>query len=380
MLTQIDKFNKGQEPKRVLIMGETLEAAGAERQLITDATILSRAGWNVALVSWAGGSLEDSIPQRVQVFRLYSSSWAGRLRALLGICREFRPDVIQSHLTGANMLAAVAGQLLNVPVVVTEHGLGLWRMSKLRYRSAVATTYLAAKEIQCVCNATRHVKTSKEHAPQAKTTVVHNCFARDSVADSSSGALLRKELQIPTDAVVVVFAGRLIDVKRPDLLMALADRLLSAATSTYLIIAGDGPWQMRIKNWSSVSNFRERVKLIGVSSNMCAVYGAADVFLSTSIREALSLTLIEAAASKLPCIAFEVGGNGEVIAPEQTGFLIPFGDIESFSEQLIKLVSNANLRVVIGRSAGKRAERLFSPEVRLHSLEACYARLISGKT
>mgnify|MGYP001175235807 CR=1 FL=1 len=380
MMAKIDKFQQRKRPGRVLLMGETLEPAGAERQLVTDATILSRAGWNVALASWAGGALESHLPQEVQVCRLRSSSWAGRLRSLLSYCMEFRPEVIQSHLTGANMLAAIVGYLLSIPVVVTEHGLGLWRMNKLRYRVAVKITYLCAKEIQCVCNTTRHIKMSNEHAPLAKTTVVHNCFSRDSVADGPSGSLLRKDLKIPTDAVVIVFVGRLIDVKRPDLLMVLAQRLLTADESTYLIIAGDGPWQIRIRNWSFKSGIRERVKLIGVSSNMRAVYGAADILISTSVREALSLTLIEAAASKVPSIAFDVGGNAEVIAANQTGFLIPFGDTESFSTQLINLVGNVNLRHSIGHAARERAESLFSPEVRLNSLETCYYRLASIKS
>lgn len=365
--------------KRILLVCETLEAGGAERQVVTDAALLDRDGWDVNLVSWAGGPMETHVPRSVHQYRLNRDSWRGRLSALLGVCRECRPRVMQSHLTGANLLASVAGRRLGVPVVVTEHGLGLWRADKVRYRAAVATTYLAAKEIQCVCETTRRVKVDMERAPVAKTTVAYNCFSRSSVADAAAGAALRGDLRIPGDAFVILFVGRLIDVKRPDLLMATAARLLGQSANAHLLIAGDGPWRGRIEEWSCASGLQGRLKLAGIRSDMKAVYGAADVLVLTSEREALSLALLEAAASSVPAVAFDVGGNPEVVEGGRTGFVVPFGDESAFAARLTMLAGDAELRLVMGRAAAERAERLFSPEARLRALESCYARLLSGE-
>gem|GEM_PF-2318897 len=362
----------------VLLACETLEAGGAERQIVTDAGLLDEAGWQVSLVSWAGGPMETHVPPSVRQYRLNRGSWCGRLSGILWVCRACAPDIIQSHLTGANLLASLAGRSLGVPVVVTEHGLGLWRRDKLRYRAAVATTYRTAREIQCVCDATRRAKAGLEHAPLSMTTVAYNCFSRQSVADTPSGAALRKHLGIPPKAFVAVFVGRLIDVKRPDLLMAVAGRLLKARDDAYLLIAGDGPWRECIENWARESALGECVKLTGIRNDMQAVYGAGDVLVLTSEREALSLALLEAGASSLPAIAFDVGGNAEAIVDAESGYVIPFGDVNAFGARLAALADDSGLRLSLGGAAADRAERLFSPEARLRALESCYARLLSG--
>lgn len=361
---------------RVLLVCETLEAGGAERQVTTDAAVLAEGGVSVAVVSWSGGSMEKNLPPSVPQYRLHRASWTGRFQGLRGVWRDWRPDVVQSHLTGANLLTSVCGRTMGTPVVVTEHGLGLWRTEELKFRAAVRVTYAAASEILCVCEATRRAKMELERAPEVKTRVAYNSFSPTSVGDARLGAKLRVALGIPPEAFVGAFVGRLIDVKRPDLLMQIAGALSGRLAGCHFMVVGDGPWSGALKEWADAPHLRGRVHLLGHRRDVNAVYGASDVLLLPSEREALSLTLLEGAASGLPAVAFDVGGNGEAIADGESGFVVPFLDVGAFAEKILVLGEHREERAEMGRRAAARAQALFSPEARLSALLGTYRMML----
>ena len=270
------------------------------------------------------------------------------------------------------MLAALVGRVMRTPVVVTEHGLGLWRLDAIRFRAAVQVAFRFASEIQCVAEATRRAKLELEHAPAWKTTVRYNCYADDALGDPHAGRTLRNDLGISLHAYVILFVGRLIDVKRPDLLMQAAGRVLSECSGSHLILAGDGVWRDRIESWAHSADVDERVHVLGTRSDMPAVYGASDVLALPSEREALSIALLESAASGMPSVAFDVGGNREAVVDGQTGYLCAFPNSDQFADCLVRLFVDTDGRVLMGERARKRAISLFSPKSRVQSLTESY--------
>jgi glycosyltransferase involved in cell wall biosynthesis len=96
---------------------------------------------------------------------------------------------------------------------------------------------------------------------------------------------------------------------------------------------------------------------------MNSFYAGIDVFLNLSLIENLSTTIIEASAFSIPTIAFNTGGNSEVVINEITGLLI---DIENFEMELAKVVQfikDREKHLFYGASARCRYLNLFEPSL-----------------
>ncbi len=86
----------------------------------------------------------------------------------------------------------------------------------------------------------------------------------------------------------------------------------------------------------------------------------ADIYLSTSAAEGLSNSVMEAASCGLPVVAFDCEGMQEIIRDGQTGFIVPFGDLEGFRKKLELLIKDNQLRTEMGRKAREHVEKNFN--------------------
>ena len=129
------------EPARLLLVVDSLEVGGAERQVVDLALALRRGGYEVTVAcSIAGdlsGALEDArIPFRPLLDRLakrrLSPAYAWRLRRLL---RRERFDLVHAHIYASVVAAAIATLETDVPLVITEHTEASWQPWRARWVS-----------------------------------------------------------------------------------------------------------------------------------------------------------------------------------------------------------------------------------------------------
>lgn len=151
----------------------------------------------------------------------------------------------------------------------------------------------------------------------------------------------------------LVFLGRIIQRKGVyDLLHALARLNQESLGKIHLILAGSGELaqaqalaqDLGIEAYISFPgwiNPQEREQLLA----------QADIFLLPSYNEGLSMALLEAMSWGLAVITTPVGGNGEVVIPQQTGLLVNPGDIQALADQLELLVKDRSLRLKLGKNA-----------------------------
>ena len=180
-------------------------------------------------------------------------------------------------------------------------------------------------------------------------------------------AAKRRELGIPEDAVLLLSVGELNNNKNHEtVLRAIAD------TDMYYIIAGQGELQQYLENLIEAQNLHGRVKLLGFRSDVKELYEAADIFAFPSFREGLSLSVMEAMASGLPCVASRIRGNTDLLENTEGGFLCDPHDASEFAEKLNLLAANAALREKMG-STNRIAIQKFSTENIIQEMQNIYA-------
>jgi glycosyltransferase involved in cell wall biosynthesis len=142
----------------------------------------------------------------------------------------------------------------------------------------------------------------------------------------------------------VLFAGRLSAEK------GILDLVAAADNGMKLTIAGDGPLRDRVPG------------ALGFVSHdqLGPLYDRAAVVAVPSHREGFGVVCAEAMAHGRPVVAGAVGGLLDLVVPEETGLLVPPGDVVALREALQRLLADEELRARLGANARRRAEETLS--------------------
>ncbi|HEX3000923.1 MAG TPA: glycosyltransferase family 4 protein, partial [Methanoregula sp.] len=120
-----------------------------------------------------------------------------------------------------------------------------------------------------------------------------------------------------------------------------------------LTLKGDGPLEQPLHDlvaslgMSEVVTFKSKTPYADVPSD----YHMTDIFITTSVSDGTPVSILEAMASALPCIATSVGGIPEWIDDNKTGLLIPPRSPDRVAEALLTLAADSNLRSRLGAAA-----------------------------
>jgi glycosyltransferase involved in cell wall biosynthesis len=153
-------------------------------------------------------------------------------------------------------------------------------------------------------------------------------------------AELRRRLELPEDARVIVFAGRFVAEKRlNDLLTAFA-RAREEFSDALLILIGDGPLMPAVRRQMEELGLQEAVRLTGFlnSQDVCLRLQAANVFAMTSESEGIPCALIEAMSAALPSAITNIPAMTQLIHEGVEGLWAEVGDAAGFAAVLCALL------------------------------------------
>lgn len=165
---------------------------------------------------------------------------------------------------------------------------------------------------------------------------------------------------------VILSVCRLSGVRRvSELLPALPERLIDLGIDFRWIHVGGGPDLERIRRAVEASRASDRISLVGAVCNeeIGAYYRAADMFCLPSMAEGFPRVLLEAMASGLGLVAFDVGGVMEVVPLRQKEFIAPLGELEGMAQGLFVLLKDADLRDTLGRENRLHVVERFSTAI-----------------
>lgn len=159
--------------------------------------------------------------------------------------------------------------------------------------------------------------------------------------------------------IVVLFVGRLVALKRVDALLYAWNSVPAKTVDDELVIVGDGPERAalnRLADELKASN----VRFVGATQDVADYLKAADVFVLPSIREGVSIALLEAMAAGLAVIVSAIPGNQSVVEAGVNGIVVPVDEPEAIARALESLVRSPEARADYGARARATVERRFS--------------------
>jgi glycosyltransferase involved in cell wall biosynthesis len=291
------------------------------------------------------------------------------------------PPVDVLHVTAAGWAAVPAlvhKALHGTPLVLTEHGVYVREAYLASVRGA------AAPGVRFV--ATRLAR-GLARAAYAAATVISP--VTDSNARWEEGLGVDPEtIRIVYNGVepalattplprtkTVVAVGRVDPLKDVSTMLRVAAEVLQRmpeARFKYYGPAGEGSYDSSCRMLHAQLELGDGFEFMGRTSDPAAAFRSGDVIISTSISEALPLSLLEAMAEARPIVATAVGGVPDVV--RGCGLLAPPGDVHGLAMAVLTLLRDLDLAEKLGARSAERASRRFSRD----SCLGGYADLLGG--
>lgn len=264
--------------------------------------------------------------------------------------QKMKPDVVHAHLGGA-AFGAIWSILFRKPLVVTVHTKPEKAFTK-KIEMLIRTALQAGKTKLVAVSAENEVLIKDYYSLDARKCGCVN-----------NGIDLQRFSRKQHNGFTLINVARQDDNKNQAALIRCFAKLRANVPEAKLLLLGDGPNHEKLKKLAKELGVEDAVTFTGNVANTEDYYAVSDLYVQTSFREAMPLSVLEAMAAGLPIISTEVGGLRDVV--QDNGFLVPAGDDEAVYSAIMKFysqntqekdaMSQASLRIVQGYSSERMA-------------------------
>ena len=357
-------------------------------------------GFNICGVSSPGrlltetGKREDIMVHAVEMARRITPT--ADLSSIIKLYRFFqkiKPTIVHAHTPKGGLLGVVAARLARVPAVIyTMRGLPYvtqsgWKRNLLIWTETVACRM--ADRVITVSLATREKAVAEGICPAAKIMVPGNGSSNGVDGEGrfnpeelppGSRSDMRERYQIPVEATVLGFMGRLVRDKGIVELAEAWKNLRDRYADLYLFLIGPLEPQDPVPA-DILAELKQdaRVKFAGHVDDAVPFYAAMDILTLPTYREGFPNTPLEAAAMKLPVVITDVDGCPEAVENEVTGLLVPPKNSQALAEALEELIKNPEKRKSMGLAGRERVLKKFNPAIIWQELYISYLQLLHEK-
>lgn len=325
----------------------------------------------VAQIRENGGTVSClSAKNNFQIFR--------KINQIKAYVLKHNIQVIHCHLPWAGIVGRLVGKMTGVPVVYTEHN--KWeRYHKLTYFLNKASFSSQQRVIAVSDDVAQSIKKHyKRSAPLVQ--VVLNGINTEKFSNSfSSDKNIRKELNIPADAIVIGLACVFRVQKRLLIWLQIAKQLHQQFPNVHFIIAGDGPLRETVFSKAEELQMQSYLHFVGLQPEIRPYLQAMNIFMMSSEFEGLPIALLEAMSMECMPASTAAGGIPELIKHEKNGLLVPVDQPMSLVETLTPYLEKPEKIHLLAKAARETVERDFSMQQMVNDLEQIYLELLNQK-
>lgn len=350
----------------ILFIISSLKHGGAEKQTIIDANLFSEKH-NVTLITFEDGELKSLLKDEVNFVLLKKRGYLKTSKIIIKIIKENNIQIINASLFASMILAVLSAMKVKIPVIWYFHS----HEYDLEFKSKIAYKYFSQKKVLnkifFVSKELKDYFANKGFSfPEVKMDIIYNTYTVNLNQQNDNKKF--------NNEIIIGYIGRLVSLKRVEYLIEAAKYLTENNISNFKMnIIGDGESKKRLIHLAKQMQVENKVNFLGFKSNLDNYYNDFHIFAFPSKEECLPISLIDACVKSNPCIAFDIGGNKEIIINNETGFLV--NNKNEFFEKIKMLIEDESLRRKLGNNAKNYCINKFDKNKRYKFLENVFENL-----
>jgi len=373
---------------RILYLHNNTEISGGERSLLNLWSNMDKEKFSPYLIIPSEGRFNTEA-QQLDVHIDYLSVPKLRLKNVVKIIEviltirrcilDNRIDILHSYTPRNNILGAIVAKLCKVPVI--------WHERNMIYgqEKDISKTFMFLPDaIICNSRATAERFKTRKGIPD-KVRVIRNGVNTSKFRPGEAPRELFNKYYLNGEKVVGLisnFSTR----KKPEYFLDACPMILKQLPDTRFMVVGDefteadgGRHSELVRKVKSL-NLEKQVIFTGFVPDVSDIIQAFDIGVAVTEKEACSRAILEIMASGKPVVAFNTGGNPELIEHGITGILVNFGNTESLANSIVELLVDEKKRKKMGLCAAERIRQLFDVGLNAERTVKLYSELLKRNT
>jgi len=281
-------------------------------------------------------------------------------------------DVVHIHRNNAMWGMSLCSWIANRRAIYTFHNVFSCSKSTYLYHSLLrwSAKHVFKCNFQTISDSVYENELNYFHN---KTKKIYNWYGSDRFYPGvlNEKEAIRKELNIQPETLVLISIGGCSDIKRhSDIIKAMKVVIETQPDCIYLHL-GEGASEIKEIKLTGELGLINHIRFAKNQRDVRKYLVASDLYLMTSKFEGISLTTIEAMASRIPCILYDVAGLRDFNKTGENSLLIP-EDYEILAQKILYLNSKSNKRIELANNAKKFVDYNFNMEENVRKIALLY--------
>lgn len=215
--------------------------------------------------------------------------------------------------------------------------------------------------------------------PNDAIDLIYNTIDLDVSAIPGDRDALKKQFNLPPEAVICTGIGRLVPQKGFDILTEAFQKIASQVPNLHCLILGGGEDQEKLTEQIRAAGLEKRIRLLGYQdrAKTLSILKSSDIFVMPSRYEGTPIALLEAAALARPILATCAGGIPELVTHDQHAYLVPTQDAEALAQGFVKMATDSDYAQKLGQNAQQRVRQDFNPETQVVETWTAYEKALA---
>jgi len=231
--------------------------------------------------------------------------------------------ILSYHVIPHSFFAFFASLISKIPFTISQTGLLIQKMSDKKIFGWLIVYIFKKALLVNVPGTTSKSHWIKKGVKSSKIKILHSTISTDLFLNTKN----KKEFDF-------IFMGRLAPEKNIELIIQALVLIKNDGIETNMVIVGDGPERKKLEALVTSNNLSTNVTFVGFQKNVVTWLNKAEIFVMSSITDAMPTALMQAMSCELICISSEVGNISDLLIHKENGFLYKSNDLET----LVKLM------------------------------------------